>query len=303
MEGSALGDVELVGLASGGDVEGLAALLERHRPALYAAATAMLRDRHEAHDAVQETFVVAMLRLGSLRDPARVGAWLHRICRNTCLMRLRRHRRQQPIERPGAHLQVPSAEQALEELALRDWVWTAIDSLAPDDRVAVMLRYFSRCQTYEAIATVTGCPVGTVRSRLHRSRSQLSDRLLRTVAGSSLSHAALERRQRAQWEGFYGELHNAPVPSTYRNNYSTDVEVTDGAGTWQGVADWSAHEREAIDLGVRATVVGVVASKDLTVLEIDFTNPAWAADHCPPRSTFVHRLSSGRSQRVHIHYV
>ena len=41
-------------------------------------------------------------------------------------------------------------------------------------------------------------------------------------------------------------------------------------------------------LGVRAQIGGIWASSDLTILEIDFTNPASAPDHCPPRSTFVH---------------
>jgi len=56
-------------------------------------------------------------------------------------------------------------------------------------------------------------------------------------------------------------------------------------------------------LGVRAQIVGIWAGSDLTILEIDFTNPAWAAGHCPPRSTFVHRLADGRSKRLDIHYV
>ena len=69
-------------------------------------------------------------------------------------------------------------------------------------------------------------------------------------------------------------------------------------------ADWSAHEREAIASGVRATITGLVAGRDITVLEIDFSNPATAAHHCPPRSTFVHRLAGdGLSRRVDIHYV
>jgi hypothetical protein len=69
------------------------------------------------------------------------------------------------------------------------------------------------------------------------------------------------------------------------------------------VKEWSAHEREAIEIGVRANIVGLVASRDFTVLDIDFANPAWAHDHCPPRSTFVHRLTAGRSRRLSIHYV
>ena len=198
---------------------------------------------------------------------------------------------------------VPTPEDAIDQLALRDWVWAAIGRLALDDRVTVMLRYFSRCQSYEAIASVTGVPLGTVRSRLHRARNQLGDALLNEAAGSALSRADLQWERRCEWEGFYAQLHEAPVPETYRDTYAPHVEVSDGVGQWRGVEDWSTHEREAIEIGVRATIVGLVASRDLTVLDIDFANPAWADDHCPPRSTFVHRLCVGRSHRLDIHYV
>ncbi len=182
-------------------------------------------------------------------------------------------------------------------------MWAALEGLNPDDRLTVMLRYFSRCRTYEAIAAVTAVPVGTVRSRLHRARSQLNDALARTLDGSALSYVDLERATRETWEGFYAELHEKPVPRTYLNAFSPDVEVTDRVGWWRGIEEWSAHEREAIKLGVRARIVGVMAKRELNVLEIDFTNPAWASDHCPPRSTFVHRLPSGRSRRLDITYV
>lgn len=168
--------------------------------------------------------------------------------------------------------------------------------------MTVVLRYFTRCDSYEAIAAVTGVPIGTVRSRLHRSRALLGDRLLHAVDAAA-PHAARTRQQGAEWQGFYDALHDAPVPRTYRDRYAPDVEVADGVGSWRGIDEWSAHEREAIALGVRADIVGIVAGADVTVLEIDFVNPTWASDHCPPRSTFVHHLSSGRSRRLDIHYV
>ena len=296
-------DAALVAQARRGEVEALAELLERYRPSLYAAAIGLLRSRDEALDAVQETCVIALVKLGSLRDPAAVGGWLHRVLRNACLIRLRRTGRETPTEAVDLSVTVPGPEDAVEQLALRDWVWSAISTLTPDDRVTVMLRYFSRCQSYEAIASMTGVPVGTVRSRLHRVRSQLSSALRNTASNSGLTHVDLERSRRSDWEGFYAELHEAPVPDTYRDRYAPDVEVTDRVGRWRGLEEWSAHEREAIDIGVRADIVGLVASQDVTVLDIDFTNPDWADDHCPPRSTFVHRLTAGRSQRLDIYYV
>lgn len=80
------------------------------------------------------------------------------------------------------------------------------------------------------------------------------------------------------------------------------MAVSDTIGRWSGTGAWSAYEREAIVLCVRAKFVGIWASSDLTILEIDFLNPAWATDHCPPRSTFVHHLANGRSKRLDIHY-
>lgn len=296
-------DAELVGQAQAGVVEALAALLERYRASLYAAAIRLLRDRDEARDAVQDTMLVAMARLDSLRDPAAVGGWLHRILRNTCFTYRRRSARCEPTGQVDAGALAPSPEDVVERLAVGDWVWQAINVLGPDERLTVMLRYFARCSSYEAIAEVTGVPVGTVRSRLHRSRAQLSERLLRSVAGSALSHAERERQQRAEWEGFYAQLHEAPEPCTYRDAFASDVQVSDGMGRWRGLVEWSGHEREAITLGVRATIVGLAAGAGVTVLEIDFSNPPWADDHCPPRATFVHRLNDKRSQRLDICYV
>ncbi|HEY7200085.1 MAG TPA: sigma-70 family RNA polymerase sigma factor [Candidatus Dormibacteraeota bacterium] len=303
MEHAAVSDAELSRLARSGDVAALAGLLERHRPSLYASAVAVLRDREEALDAVQETFVVALVRIGSLRDPEALGGWLHTVLRNTCLMRMRRGRRQASIEELELASAAPGPEEALDRHAARDWVWAALDALTPDDRLTVILRYFTRCSSYQSIAAVTAVPVGTVRSRLNRARSRLASALANAASRNGLGQAHLEARRLGAWERFYTELHEAPVPGTYRDLYSPEIEVADATGLWRGVAEWSAHEREAIALGVRARIVGLLANRDFTVLEIDFTNPAGAPDHCPPRSTFVHRLADGRSRRLDIHYV
>ncbi|HEY1514173.1 MAG TPA: sigma-70 family RNA polymerase sigma factor [Gaiellaceae bacterium] len=296
-------DATLATRASAGDAEALAGLLERYRPSLYAAAIGLLRDREEAHDAVQEACVVALVRIGSLRDPAAVGGWLHRVLRNVCLMNLRSRKRTTPHADIGGPELARSVDEAVERLTLRDWVWTAIEELTPEERITVMLRHFTRSSSYEAIAALTGVPVGTVRSRLYRARTQLATALHCEAADSLFARSQLERETRAEWEGFYEELHETPTARTYRLAYAPDVQVTDRNGSWHGVGDWSSHEREAIVLGVRAHIVDLVASRDITVIEIDFTNPDWASDHCPPRSTFVHRLAEGRSRRLDIHYV
>jgi len=294
-------DAELATLARAGDAQAVAGLLERHRPALYAAAIGLLGNRADALDAVQDTNVVALVRIGELREVAAAKRWLHTVLRNVCLMRLRQRR-----ELASEHLDVadpaPSPEHLLEEHAMREWVWHAIDALDNDEKLTLMLRYFTRCTAYEAIARVTAVPVGTVRSRLHRARTQMADRLTATAAGTSLSRDSAEAQQRAQWAEFYRRVHERPVAATYGDLFAPDVDVRDTVGHWAGLPDWSAHEREAIALGVRANLVGVVASNTVTVLEIDFSNPFDWPDHCPPRATFVHHVRDDRSVRLRIHY-
>ena len=145
-------DAVLATLASAGEVEAFAGLLERYRPSLYATAVGLLHDREEAQDAVQDTCVTALLRLSSLRDPAAVGGWLHRVVRNTCLMRLRRSGRENPTSLAQLPSVVPGPDDVLDEHGMRDLIGAALQSLNPEDRATVLLRYFTRCESYEAIA-------------------------------------------------------------------------------------------------------------------------------------------------------
>ena len=301
VETAAVSDAALASLAQGGDVEALAALLERQRPSLYATAVGLLGNRADALDAVQDSFVVALLRLADLRDANAAGAWLHAVLRNLCRMRVRQQR-EIPfarVELPGA---APGPEEILEQHVMGEWVWHALDSLSPDERLTVMLRHFTRCASYDTIARVTCVPVGTVRSRLNRARRRLADLLIATASGTPRSHADLQAAQRRQWEEFYRLVHQQPVPRTYQELFAPDVDVRDPTGHWCGIEAWSAEEREAITIGVRASVVAVLASSEFTVVEIDFSNPATSPDHCPPQATFVHQLSHGRSRQLRVHY-
>jgi len=301
VEAIAISDAELGSLARAGDVQALAGLLERCRPSLYATAVGLLGNRADALDAVQDTFVIALVRLDGLRHPGAARAWLHAVLRNVCLMRIRQ-RREIPsaaVELPGV---LPGPEEALDNHVMREWVWQALDSLSAEERLAVMLRHFTRCTSYAAIARVTAAPVGTVRSRLNRARARLADALMATVAGTPMSHASAAAAQRQQWNQFYRVLHERPIPRTYEELFAPDVDVRDPAGHWHGINAWSAEEREAITLGVRAKIVNVLASSDITVLEIDFCNPAEWPGHCPPQATFIHRLSDGRTRQLQIHY-
>ena len=123
-------DASLVRRAQAGDVSGLGELLERHRALLHAVAVGMLGHGSQAEDAVHDTFVIALRRIGDLRDPAAARAWLLAILGNVCRAQLRR-----AMPEPMADVPEPSAgmpvEAAIDRLVLRDWVWAALDRLSP----------------------------------------------------------------------------------------------------------------------------------------------------------------------------
>ncbi len=91
-------DATLVTRYLAGDRNALAALYDRFAPSLYDTAAAMLSDRDEAADVVQDTFLVAAERMGQLRDPERIKAWLFAIARHEIYRRTKRRRRVTPSE-------------------------------------------------------------------------------------------------------------------------------------------------------------------------------------------------------------
>jgi DNA-directed RNA polymerase specialized sigma24 family protein len=108
-------DGELARAAQAGDVASLGALLERYRAPLHAAALRIV-GHGSAEDAVQETFVIALRRIGELRDPDAVGGWLHAVLRNVCLMSVRRERAVEPRERVLADRDGSDVERSVEEV-------------------------------------------------------------------------------------------------------------------------------------------------------------------------------------------
>lgn len=82
-------DVDLVHEAQAGDVHALGLLLVRHQADMRAVALSILGCGPDAEDALQDAIMIAMRRIGDLRDPAAVAPWLRAIVRNACRMQLR----------------------------------------------------------------------------------------------------------------------------------------------------------------------------------------------------------------------
>jgi RNA polymerase sigma-70 factor (ECF subfamily) len=127
----------------------------------------ILRDPVGAEDAVQDAALIAWNRRGSLRNADSAEGWFNRIVVNVCRDELRRRARRRNL--PAVE---PIASSGSEGVAQRDELGRAIARLTPDQQVVLGLR-FGRDLTVPQIATETGLPEGTVKSRLHHSLEQL----------------------------------------------------------------------------------------------------------------------------------
>ena len=161
-------------VASDGLADVFAALGPHHLDRAYRLAWAILGNDAEAQDATQDALTAAWRKRRSLRDPDKLEAWLGRILVNICRDRLRSRsrRRIQPLELSS----LPPVSDGSQTAASRDELGRALESLNPDQRIVVVLRFWADL-TVDDIAARLGVPAGTVKSRLHHSLRALRSTL------------------------------------------------------------------------------------------------------------------------------
>jgi RNA polymerase sigma-70 factor (ECF subfamily) len=155
-------------------------LAEGRLDGAYRLARAILHSAPDAEDATHDAFVLAWRSWRTLRDPARFDAWFDRILVNVCRNRLRwagRHRHADLT--PELVGNSPDPYRAVGE---RDAVARAMRALSPEQRIVVVLRFYSDLSVEETAARM-GIPAGTVKSRLHHAVRRL---------GTAMSEAEME---------------------------------------------------------------------------------------------------------------
>ncbi len=187
-------DAQLVARVQKGDKRGFDLLVLKYRHRIHSLASRFVRDPDEVQDVVQEAFIKAYRAIGSFRGESAFYTWLYRIAINTAKNYLVSRSRRPP----GADVDVDDAEHFEGAWALRDiddpesqlmtgQLRTAIEEAfrrLPDDlRTALSLREFDGL-SYEEIAEVMQCPVGTVRSRIFRAREAVDAEILPLMPGN-----------------------------------------------------------------------------------------------------------------------
>jgi RNA polymerase sigma-70 factor (ECF subfamily) len=173
-----LEDDRLIAACRDGKTEAFGVLVHRYQERLYPTVFRLTGCAEDALDVLQEAFLRAYQNLDRFHGESSFYTWIYRIAINLALSDLRRRRHGSggavPFGLTNGRTDDPAAP--LERAERDERIQKALGALAPDHRAVVVMKEFDGLR-YEEIAAMLGVPVGTVRSRLHRARGELRDRL------------------------------------------------------------------------------------------------------------------------------
>lgn len=189
-------DKQLVARAKKGDKRAFDFLVLKYQHKIFSLISRYIKDSDEIQDVAQEAFVKAYRALPRFRGDSAFYTWLYRIAVNTAKNHLVSRSRRPPgvdvdvsdaefFEGPSALKDIETPENRLFGDELKQVVQTSIQNLPEDLRAALTLREFDGL-SYEDIAEVMDCPVGTVRSRIFRAREAVEARVKAQMSGEEV---------------------------------------------------------------------------------------------------------------------
>ncbi len=295
-------DADLVMEARRGDAAALGLVLERSRAGMRAIAVSLLGWGPDADDVVQDAMLIALRRIGELRDPTALGPWLHTITRNIARMRLRSVHQEfqlEGMESTASH--DPRPDQVLDEHALRDWLWSAMETLSEPLQTVVLLRYFSQVTSYQQIAAACDIPVGTVRSRLNEARRKLTAALAEVADAAHIDSDALLDRRRRTAQHWFAAAATGGFAQALEETASPDLDLVGPQGQRaRGRGALIEIMENDLEAGVRQRINQVTASTHLTLLECDLLSPPWNSAHCPPGVLWLMRADHERVESIRL---
>ena len=176
-------DLSLVRRAKKGDYRAFDLLVLKYQSRVIATAFKFVKEKQLAEDIAQEAFIKSYKSIDSFREESSFYTWVYRITVNTAKNYLVSSKRRDEIVISDLSqddsfypekLDVDSPQEILKASELRDLIFETLSSLGEETRTALSLREFDGL-SYEQIAEVVQCPVGTVRSRIFRGREMIEE--------------------------------------------------------------------------------------------------------------------------------
>ena len=182
-------DEELIRRAARGDADAFDAVARDRIDRLYAIAYRILRDHHDAEDAVQQALWTAWADLPGLREADRFDGWLYRLLVRSCYRAGRSRRRRSSIVQVLPDDDELVGHRDADDISDRDTLERAFATLSMEHRAVVVLHHYLGLGLDE-IAAVLGVPHGTARSRLHYALRRLRDVIGETDSSAPAAEVA-----------------------------------------------------------------------------------------------------------------
>jgi len=183
---------ELIKKAQNNDINAFEQLISEHQTTVYNIALKIMGNPDDAADAAQEALIKVFKNIKKFKGDSKFSTWLYRIAHNVCIDEYRKRKNkstyvtrsidEQYEDGENPIMSVPDTSLTPEEQLLKNeriqMLNKAINSLSPVSRTAILLRDV-RSFSYEEIAEIQKCSLGTVKSRINRARTQLKEIIMK----------------------------------------------------------------------------------------------------------------------------
>jgi len=176
----------LIKLAQSGDRKALSEIVKKYEKTIYNFAFKICRNRERAEHTMQETFLSMIKSLDQFSGKSKLSTWLYTVVSNHCLMLMRANKKfensasfdddEALIDEKSITDWSVSPDKIMENSELKEILDTAINELPPDYKIVFMLRDVEGLSTEET-GEITNLSVAAVKSRLHRARAFLRNKL------------------------------------------------------------------------------------------------------------------------------
>jgi len=184
-------EYRLIKKCAKGNIDAFEELIGKYEKPAYNIALKVLKNPEDAMDISQEAFIKVFKSIKNFNFESAFSTWLYRIVTNSCLDYLRKNKRKtysidNPIQTDDGEIardimdNSNTPEEVMEREMTRELVHRAIDKLDDIHRTVIVLRDIEEF-TYEEIAQILDCSLGTVKSRINRARGSLKDILLKEM--------------------------------------------------------------------------------------------------------------------------
>ncbi|HZK43366.1 MAG TPA: sigma-70 family RNA polymerase sigma factor [Syntrophomonadaceae bacterium] len=180
---------QLVKKSLQGDTEAFEKLVFQYQKKIYALSYRYMGNEQDAYDMTQDAFLKAFRSLRTFKGDSSFGTWMYRVATNVCLDELRRRKRRiitlsldEPLATQDGEIEkeIPdpslTADIIYEKKEFSKYIQDILNQMKPDHKTVIVLRDIEGL-TYEEIAEILGCSLGTVKSRLSRARKTLRKKL------------------------------------------------------------------------------------------------------------------------------